>query len=279
MQIDTSPVRRRRGYKSPYTGAFLGGSPQGGLQNMKHSYISLFYHIAWRTNTPLEMTPPTKKRMETYLKAVALKDNVELALLNISENCISMVFRLFGKHKLSNVISNIKSQSIPFIKSLQKNGSNFSWETGYNACTIHTSDLTHLRRQIGIKRLPLISPEIKHHLYDYIQTLAHRNEITILGIGGIHDHIHLLVNIPAACSLTNFVSNIKGRTISFVRKLSPGQHNLCWQHSYGAFTINPAHIPIVQKYIRNQEIHHQVFTFSTELKQFFQWSPKQCTIS
>jgi hypothetical protein len=44
--------------------------------------------------------------------------------------------------------------------------------------------------------------------------------------------------------------------------------NFYWQDGYGAFSVNPAEVDVVIKYIANQKEHHRKVTFQNEYRKF-----------
>jgi REP element-mobilizing transposase RayT len=71
------------------------------------------------------------------------------------------------------------------------------------------------------------------------------------------DHIHLLVRLHPATSVSALVKDVKGASSHFVRSvLSPGAP-FQWQTGYGAFSVGVRDIPRTRDYIQHQERHHR----------------------
>jgi REP element-mobilizing transposase RayT len=106
-------------------------------------------------------------------------------------------------------------------------------------------------------RLPLITPDIQKNIYGAIIRHCEELRCTIIAVGGVEDHIHLLTGLPSSLSVSNFIKNIKGSSSHLVtHDIKPGEF-FKWQGSYGAFTVSHDGIDKVANYIRNQAIHHQ----------------------
>lgn len=106
-------------------------------------------------------------------------------------------------------------------------------------------------------RLPLITPDIKKPIYAAIIRQCEHLGCTVIAIGGVEDHVHLLVGFPPALSISDLMKNIKGSSSHFVtHEIKPGEF-FKWQGSYGAFTVSHDGIDKVADYIRNQGSHHQ----------------------
>ena len=105
-------------------------------------------------------------------------------------------------------------------------------------------------------RLPLITPDIQEVIYASIIEQCHQLGGTVIAIGGIEEHIHLLTGIPPTLSVSDLVKNIKGSSSHLItHKIKPCEF-FKWQGSYGAFTVSYNDIGTVANYVRNQPFHH-----------------------
>lgn len=106
-------------------------------------------------------------------------------------------------------------------------------------------------------RLPLITPDIQKAIYAAIITECTQMQCTVIAIGGIIDHVHLLTGFPPTINISELIKQVKGSSSHLVtHKIKPGEF-FKWQGSYGAFTVSHDAIDQVANYIRNQAIHHQ----------------------
>lgn len=105
-------------------------------------------------------------------------------------------------------------------------------------------------------RLPLVTADIEQRLYRYIGAICVDKRCSILAIGGMPDHIHLLVVLASTISLADLVKQVKGGSSRFVSEsLKPGEW-FAWQPNYAAFSVSPADKDRVAHYIQNQKQHH-----------------------
>lgn len=107
-------------------------------------------------------------------------------------------------------------------------------------------------------RRPLIPAARATELYAYLGGIARGEGFSLLAAGGTENHVHLLFLLPASCPLANAVQKLKG---SSSRWLGPG---FSWQEGYGAFSVSPSQLPVVKRYIQNQEEHHRKRNFEQE---------------
>ncbi|MBU7581832.1 MAG: IS200/IS605 family transposase [Nostoc sp. TH1S01] len=106
-------------------------------------------------------------------------------------------------------------------------------------------------------RLPLITPDIQKLVYAAILKECEQLKCTVIAIGGIEDHIHLLTGFPVTISVSDLIKQIKGSSSHFINhEIKPGGF-FKWQGSYAAFTVSYDAIDNVAHYIRNQAVHHQ----------------------
>jgi len=107
-------------------------------------------------------------------------------------------------------------------------------------------------------RRPLLAQDRAADLYAYFGGIANGEGFTLISAGGTTTHVHLLIVLPASCSLAHSVQKIKGSSSHW---MGPG---FSWQEGYGAFSVSPSQVQVVKKYIQNQELHHRKRTFEEE---------------
>ena len=105
-------------------------------------------------------------------------------------------------------------------------------------------------------RLPLVEPEIERSLYRYISQVCADDKCPVLAIGGMPDHVHLLVTYGSTNSICDLMRHVKGGSSRFVSEtLRPGEW-FRWQASYGVFCVEPKNRSKLIAYIANQKHHH-----------------------
>ena len=82
-------------------------------------------------------------------------------------------------------------------------------------------------------------------------------------IGGVDDHVHLLLGMTAATRLSDAVHEIKAASSKWIHG-EIGDLSFAWQSGYGAFGVSSSKRAQVRAYVRNQENHHRVRTFKEE---------------
>src|SRR5262249_6460089 len=83
-------------------------------------------------------------------------------------------------------------------------------------------------------------------------------------IGGVPDHVHLLVRWRTDESIATLMRMVKSRSSAWVHDTFPTHQSFQWQEGYGAFTVSQSQSDVVDQYIRNQRAHHREKTFQAE---------------
>jgi len=105
-------------------------------------------------------------------------------------------------------------------------------------------------------RLPLITETVESRLYAAIAEKCRKLKCAPLAIGGIDDHVHLLVRLHTTVAIATLVKEVKGSSSHLVtHEITPGEF-FKWQGSYGAFTLRKEDVAAVQAYIEGQKEHH-----------------------
>lgn len=118
------------------------------------------------------------------------------------------------------------------------------------------------------ERQPLITLDKEPKLYSYIIGKADALGSIIHAIGGIENHIHLVVSIPPSLSIADFVKNIKGSSAHHLNYgLLDSSFTFNWQRGYGVFSLGGKQLNQAVDYVRNQKAHHSQGTTVASLEQ------------
>jgi REP-associated tyrosine transposase len=114
-------------------------------------------------------------------------------------------------------------------------------------------------------REPLLIPGIRERLWQYLGGVARENGIKALAIGGVADHVHVLLSLPATMPLSKAMQLLKGNSSKWIHETFPKLASFAWQEGYAAFSIGVSGIEETRAYIRNQEEHHRTRTYREEV--------------
>ena len=131
----------------------------------------------------------------------------------------------------------------------------------------YTSQLLHCVFSTKERR-PLITPELQERLWPYIGGIARENGMKTLALGGMADHLHLLISLPAKLSLSKAMQLLKGSSSKWVHDTFPEHRLFGWQEGYGAFSIGISDVDRTVNYIETQATHHQKYDFKAEFVSF-----------
>jgi REP element-mobilizing transposase RayT len=115
-------------------------------------------------------------------------------------------------------------------------------------------------------RAPLITPDLARRLHPYLAAIALGNGTKALDIGGMPDHVHLLLSFGREVTIAETVKKLKGSSSRWVHDTFPGHRAFAWQNGYGAFSVGYPEMGAVRAYIATQEEHHREATFQDEYR-------------
>ena len=110
----------------------------------------------------------------------------------------------------------------------------------------------------------MIRSEIRPEFHRYMGGTVRGLGGTALEIGGVEDHVHLLVKLKPTARLSDFLRDLKSNSSTWAKE--NGIRKFAWQRRYGAFTVSESQMNKIRNYIRNQEEHHKKFDFKTEFE-------------
>ena len=119
------------------------------------------------------------------------------------------------------------------------------------------------------ERMPLIPDDGQRRLWRFIEATAQDRRCEVLAVGGMPDHIHLLVNFVNTITIVEFMKQVKGGSSRFVSEQLRQGEWFQWQAHYGAIGVCPGHIDAVIDYINNQKQHHQNKTTQPDWEETF----------
>ena len=133
----------------------------------------------------------------------------------------------------------------------------------FNSCLMHCVFSTKERR-------PWLATNIRERLWPYLGGIARENDMKALIIGGVADHVHLLLSLPPTLSVSKAMQLLKGNSSKWLRETFPEllRGDFAWQEGFGAFSIGVSGVKDTVQYIQTQEEHHLQRSFHEELEMF-----------
>ena len=108
-------------------------------------------------------------------------------------------------------------------------------------------------------RQPLIHELEEKELHAYLGGICKELECHPIKIGGYTDHVHILCMLSKKIALMKLLEEVKSHSSKWYKTKADTLKNFYWQDG---FSVNPAEVDVVIRYIANQKEHHR--------KNFFQ---------
>ena len=114
-------------------------------------------------------------------------------------------------------------------------------------------------------RTPAIHEGLRERLYEYMGGIIRGERGVLLEIGGVPDHVHLLMKLKSDMAIAEIVRLIKSNSSKWLNDSNSPTGRFEWQTGYGAFSVSESQVRKVRKYIQTQEGHHAKISFRDEL--------------
>jgi len=117
-------------------------------------------------------------------------------------------------------------------------------------------------------RAPMINPSIEERLWSYIAGIANERGLRTIKVGGVEDHVHVVVELAKQISISEVAQHLKGFSSRWINKEGLTDIPFSWQDGFGALSVNPAELDELIHYVENQREHHRVKSFKEEYLEF-----------
>ena len=114
------------------------------------------------------------------------------------------------------------------------------------------------------ERQRLITPGLRERLWPFLGGIARKNKMKAIEVGGVEDHVHLLLSLPSTMAIAKALQLIKGGSSKWIHETFPEQRGFAWQEEYGAFSVSVPQLDKTVEYIKGQEAYHRKMTFQEE---------------
>jgi len=114
----------------------------------------------------------------------------------------------------------------------------------------------------------LLTKDSIHAVFEHIMSNCKKKEIFLQAINGTTDHMHVLISLGKDQSISQVVQLIKGESSFWINRNLALPYKFSWQDDYFAVSVSESHVENVAKYIKNQEEHHRIKSFTEEIDEF-----------
>ena len=97
-------------------------------------------------------------------------------------------------------------------------------------------------------RQPLISDDMAKRLHPYLGGIVRTHGGIALEIGGMPDHVHLLVSLGRTLSISELVRVVKANATNWIRETFRAATDFAWQAGYGAFSVSASNLEALTQY-------------------------------
>ena len=113
-------------------------------------------------------------------------------------------------------------------------------------------------------REAIIVSENREELHRYMGGIIKKQGGVLLQIGGMPDHIHMVIKLKPVHMLSGIMQKVKGGSSKWVNEQHRFVGRFAWQDGYAAFSVSESQISTVIKYVKEQEKHHRFRSFKDE---------------
>ena len=119
-------------------------------------------------------------------------------------------------------------------------------------------------------RAKWIDAELQSNLYPYMGGIIRNCNGSLLEIGGMQEHVHLLINLKNLDKHSYMLRDVKAHSSLWIHKNFPKLKEFEWQGGCASYTLHFSLIDGVRNYIQNQEKHHKTMTYEEEYLKFLE---------
>jgi REP element-mobilizing transposase RayT len=126
------------------------------------------------------------------------------------------------------------------------------------------------------ERSPFLDDELAPQCRAYLGGIVENIGCRRIEIGGVVDHVHLLVDMSSTIALSDFIRTIKSNSSKWVHETWMRRSDFHWQQGFAAFSVSRSAVDRVVKYIRGQEVHHRHVSYQDEVRELLRRHGFEC---
>ena len=115
---------------------------------------------------------------------------------------------------------------------------------------------------------PQIDEAHLERVHSYIGQLVNSTGCSVIRIGGIGDHVHVLCLLSRNETVSHLVEEIKRNSSRWIKTLGQEYECFAWQGGYAVFSVSESLINKTIEYVIKQKEHHKKLSFKEEYIQF-----------
>lgn len=119
------------------------------------------------------------------------------------------------------------------------------------------------------RRQAWLGDDIRERVHALLGGIVRDLNGTALAVGGVEDHVHLLIKWRTDETIATLMREVKSRSSRWIHE-ELGVGEFAWQEGYSVFSVSRSGVEEVRSYIARQEEHHRVRSFKEELIEFLE---------
>jgi REP element-mobilizing transposase RayT len=120
-------------------------------------------------------------------------------------------------------------------------------------------------------RFPFLSDDmVRREVHAFLGGVAKKMNCPPVLVGGVSDHIHILLQLGRSVSQADLVKELKRGSHLWIQGRFPQIEKFAWQAGYGVFSVSASNLDSVRTYIEKQEERHARFSFQDEFRSFLE---------
>ncbi|HTL73471.1 MAG TPA: transposase [bacterium] len=68
----------------------------------------------------------------------------------------------------------------------------------------------------------------RHGVWPFLGGIARQNKMKAIEVGGVEDHVHMLISQPSTMAIAKAMRLIKGGSSKWIHETFPDQHGFAW---------------------------------------------------
>lgn len=110
----------------------------------------------------------------------------------------------------------------------------------------------------------LIPAEQERRIHLFIKDLLEEMGQEVVGIGGMPDHLHLLLESSGDVSITDLVEECKEVSARFIREKELAPTSFEWKEGFAAFSFSREELGRLVPFVESQKEYHREHSFKEE---------------
>ena len=106
-------------------------------------------------------------------------------------------------------------------------------------------------------------PGARPQLHAYLATLARNAGCECYRVGGVADHVHLVLRLSPTVTIADLIENLRTSSSNWLQTQFAGLASFSWQGGYDCFSVGPTDLDALCVYIDKQEKRHRARAFRT----------------